>query len=532
MSCKTDATCESVRTPVTATVNASPTAPTVTPASICGTGTVTLGATCTSGVAQWYAASTGGSSIATGASFTTPSLSASTTYYVSCKTSSGGCESVRTSVIATVNSGLSAPLATKNATTCGNGSVELGAICTTGIPQWYASATGGTAFTTGSTFVTPVLTSSTTYYVSCKSSAGCESGRVEVKATVIAKITDGGTIKADEIICAGTNPSKITSVTPASGGDASVAIEYIWLQTTSLSSNGTCPLNIVGQNLYTTIPNTNTADYQPGAITQTTCYIRCSRRAGCTDYIGGESNTVKKTVTNPFTISATTSPNAVCAGTTVSITLTTDATGTVTYSWAGPNGFTANTKDVSIPNATLLANGVYTVSASNGGGCSAVATVHVKVVGCLKIGDLVFNDKNNNGKQDVGELGIAIVTVKLFDSSNNLVATTTTDANGLYLFSNLPAGNYVVEITAPATYKSSTGTNGSATGAYEPTSGSTNVNNEDNGTTVSGQIIRSKPIVLTTTDNTNVDFGLFRPAQIGDTVFRDLNGDGKQDTPP
>jgi hypothetical protein len=154
----------------------------------------------------------------------------------------------------------------------------------------------------------------------------------------------------------------------------------------------------------------------------------------------------------------------------------------------------------------------------------------VKVVSCLKIGDLVFNDKNNNGKQDAGELGIAGVTVKLLDSANNQVgSSTTTDANGNYLFSNLPSGNYVVEITAPVGYKSSTGTNGSATGIYEPTTGATNVNNEDNGTTVSGQIIRSKPIALTTTDNINVDFGLFRPAKLGDFVFRDSNGNGIQD---
>ena len=528
VSCKSAEGCESGRTPVTATVNGNATAPTTTPAAICGTGTVTLGATCATGTANWYTAATGGASIATGASFTTPSLSATTTYYVSCKTDAG-CESGRTPVVATVNSAGTAPTVTP-ATTCGTGSVTLGATCSTGTAMWYVASTGGTAIATGASFTTPSLTTTTSYYVSCKSSAGCESSRTEVKATVIGKITDGGTIKADETICAGTTPSKIVNVTLPTGGDASLAIEYIWLKTTTLDANGACPANVVGQNLYTEIPGSITPDYQPGAITQTTCYVRCARRKGCTDYIGGESNYVKKTVTSPFTISASTNPNAVCNGTTVTVTTTTTATGTITYLWTGPGGFTANTKDLSISNVTLAANGVYTVTASNGGGCSAVATVHVKVVSCLKIGDLVFNDKNNNGKQDAGELGIAGVTVKLFDSANNQVGTsTTTDANGNYLFSNLPSGTYTVEISAPASYKSSTGTNGSATGAYEPTTGSTNVNNEDNGTTTSGQIIRSKPVVLTTTDNTNVDFGLFRPAKLGDFVFRDSNGNGVQD---
>jgi hypothetical protein len=52
---------------------------------------------------------------------------------------------------------------------------------------------------------------------------------------------------------------------------------------------------------------------------------------------------------------------------------------------------------------------------------------------------------NGDGKQDAGEVGVAGVTVKLFDSANNVVATTTTDANGKYAFDNLIAGNYTVE---------------------------------------------------------------------------------------
>ena len=58
-----------------------------TPATRCGTGTVTLGATATGGTVNWYATPTGGLPIATGNSFTTPVLSNNTTYYVSAKAS-------------------------------------------------------------------------------------------------------------------------------------------------------------------------------------------------------------------------------------------------------------------------------------------------------------------------------------------------------------------------------------------------------------------------------------------------------------
>ncbi|MFH0896334.1 MAG: M14 family zinc carboxypeptidase, partial [Bacteroidota bacterium] len=62
------------------TIN-TPTAPTVTPGSRCGAGTVVLGAA-GSGTLNWYAAATGGASLGTGTSYTTPSISATTTYYV------------------------------------------------------------------------------------------------------------------------------------------------------------------------------------------------------------------------------------------------------------------------------------------------------------------------------------------------------------------------------------------------------------------------------------------------------------------
>jgi len=76
---------------------------TTTPGSRCGTGTVILGATASSGTINWYNVVTGGVSIGSGTSFTTPSISATTTYYVDA-TDAGCTTASRTSVVATVNS--------------------------------------------------------------------------------------------------------------------------------------------------------------------------------------------------------------------------------------------------------------------------------------------------------------------------------------------------------------------------------------------------------------------------------------------
>src|SRR5207244_12946087 len=64
--------------------------------------------------------------------------------------------------------------------------------------------------------------------------------------------------------------------------------------------------------------------------------------------------------------------------------------------------------------------------------------------------DLVWNDTNANGIQDVGEVGIGNVTVRLLDSTGTTVlATTTTNGGGMYSFTGLAAGSYRSEDLTP-----------------------------------------------------------------------------------
>jgi hypothetical protein len=61
------------------------------PATRCGTGTVNLGVTGGAGnIFNWYTSSTGGSTVATGNTFTTPTLSGTTNYYVAASTNGAG----------------------------------------------------------------------------------------------------------------------------------------------------------------------------------------------------------------------------------------------------------------------------------------------------------------------------------------------------------------------------------------------------------------------------------------------------------
>ena len=66
------------------------------------------------------------------------------------------------------------------------------------------------------------------------------------------------------------------------------------------------------------------------------------------------------------------------------------------------------------------------------------------------IGDYVWRDSNANGIQDEDEQGMADITVTLYDENDEVVATTLTDENGLYLFRDLTPGTYTVGFTLPS----------------------------------------------------------------------------------
>jgi hypothetical protein len=107
-------------------------------------------------------------------------------------------------------------------------------------------------------------------------------------------------------------------------------------------------------------------------------------------------------------------------------------------------------------------NGITTVIV----GMTDVPNVNFGIRQPLSLGNIVWKDVNRNGIQDNGEVGINAASVKLYVDANSdgtpdgaAIFTTSTDANGLYIFNNLNPGNYVVGVTPPSiaggTYTSS-----------------------------------------------------------------------------
>lgn len=137
-----------------------------------------------------------------------------------------------------------------------------------------------------------------------------------------------------------------------------------------------------------------------------------------------------------------------------------------------------------------------------------------------RIGNLVWKDDNNNGIAEASEAGIANVDVNLIDSSNAVIASTKTDANGHYVFEGLVAGKYRVAIPAPTAQAALAGLKSSDTG--EETSPDTNVDNNDNGVTTDASLgLVSGEITLEET-----------PAEPEDEKLRTDNSDDDNDVWP
>ncbi|QEG22687.1 SdrD B-like domain-containing protein [Mariniblastus fucicola] len=117
----------------------------------------------------------------------------------------------------------------------------------------------------------------------------------------------------------------------------------------------------------------------------------------------------------------------------------------------------------------------------------------------------VYHDRNDNGRQDSGEEGIANVLIELMDADGNVLQSTKTDANGDYCFEDLLAGEYMIAETQPGDYLDGKEALGSLGGQSKPDAFNVTVVGGDAGV--------------------NYDFGELLPGAITGYVHTDDNED-------
>ncbi|MFM8433559.1 MAG: hypothetical protein ACKOA1_12245, partial [Bacteroidota bacterium] len=163
------------RIPVLAEVIQKSTDPVVPPVNNCGPGQVLLEAISNDPV-NWYDAPVNGNLYGSGYQFLSPYVDSANTFYA---IAGSVCPANPIPAYITITSASSPTV--QSASACAPASVMLSAQSPDPV-FWYNTATGGTAFNTGNTFITPLLNSNTTYYVEANN--GCASARVPVTANL------------------------------------------------------------------------------------------------------------------------------------------------------------------------------------------------------------------------------------------------------------------------------------------------------------------------------------------------------------
>jgi hypothetical protein len=142
------------------------------------------------------------------------------------------------------------------------------------------------------------------------------------------------------------------------------------------------------------------------------------------------------------------------------------------------------------------------------------------------IGDLIWKDLDNDGVQDANEVGVAGVTVELYDNAtpNTPIKTTVTGTNGEYTFTDLASGAYFVKISVPANMTISMEL------STKQNQGGDDATDNDFDATGKSDVVTIDTTDPTKTDITTVDGAIVNKAlgSLGDLIWKDTNNDGIQ----
>ncbi|SHL83475.1 Ig-like domain-containing protein [Flavobacterium saccharophilum] len=156
--------------------------------TICSGTATTLTATLDAGeTISWYDAATAGTLLSSTDAYTTPALTANTTYYVEI-TRNGCVNSERNPVIITITDPVLPTISTTGTTICSSGPTQATTLSVANpvagtTYSWYDVQTGGVALATGTTYTPTVPTGVTTFYVEASIGACSSSTRTTVTVT-------------------------------------------------------------------------------------------------------------------------------------------------------------------------------------------------------------------------------------------------------------------------------------------------------------------------------------------------------------
>ncbi len=250
----------------------------------------------------------------------------------------------QTSGSATTNCGIVAPPITNNGPLCVGQTLELTVSSPT--PGATYSWTGPNGFT--SNVMNPTISNITT------AAAGVYSLVITVGGVTSPPVTTTLVVNLSPVATAGSN-------SPVCSGNV-----------LNLTSSGGTSYSWSGPNSFTgTTQNPSMALVATSAAGTYT--VTVSGTGGCT-------STAQTTVVINQTPAPTATNNGpLCAGNTLN--LTSLPAGATSYAWSGPNAYTSTVQNPSITSVTTSASGIYTVTVTGLGGCTATTTTTLVVNG-------------------------------------------------------------------------------------------------------------------------------------------------------
>ena len=306
---------------------------------------------------KWYTASTGGTAVFTGTTFTTPALTSNAAYYVEAQTSGGCMSTSRTGVAITVNALPAVPQLTADTVAVCYGAtatLQIKSPVTGTSYRWYLSPAGGSILHTGTSYTTPALTSDATFYVQSVSASGCVSDSIVAAHVKIIPLPTVTVNSSEVSICSG-EKATLSVKNPATG------VTYKWYGdaggTTVLATGST----------YTTDALTTSKIY----------YVEATNGSGC---VSAARDSVKVTV-NPLPAAPTVNATdiTVCSGESASLSVKNPVTGVI-YKWySAATGGTALATGADFTTGALTTTTTYYVEASNPTGCTSSSRTAVKV---------------------------------------------------------------------------------------------------------------------------------------------------------
>ncbi|MGB3947751.1 MAG: YCF48-related protein [Bacteroidia bacterium] len=389
-------------------------APTLTASSevFCDTSSTVLTANTSNGVVNWYTTNVGGSSIATGNTFTTPVLNASTTYYIDA-TYLGCTTSSRVAVYATMANPVITSV-TNNALDCDASDFVLNATASEGIIDWYTTSTGGNSIAQGNSYTTPVLDSTTTFYVDATQFACTTPTRTPVVVTIPKPVI---TSVSNATICG--PPASVTVGATASEGTVNWYTDEIGGSSILSGSSG----------------------YETPILNTSTTYYVDATSMGCTT-----PNRVPVQVSY-YDLS---SISIIINGTTNGTALIASLAG-VSYQWLDCNNGYAPIAGATSQSYTTTVDGSYAVMVSTGGCSDTSACMTINTTGITDSGliEAVRVYPNPFTDELIIEMVAEIEAVKMYSIDGKCVGVYSNSNTPIKIeTSNFSRGIYFIEFRA------------------------------------------------------------------------------------